>query len=355
MNSRQRFLAAMRFEKVGRLPLTEFLGFDEATVRRWRSEGLPAEQDPFEFFGLEHCHMLPVVLEHFPPFKREVIEEGEDYVVVVTETGRIEKLKKQGYMVPQVLKYPVSTPAEWYQYKQGLTFSEQRLPADWPKTAKCLEERDYPLYLYMRGGFYGQPRTLLGDEHLCLAFYDYPEMIDDMLGFWTDFVMECWTPVLKTVDIDFVIIWEDMSYRGGSMISPSMFRRFITPHLQRFTKFLKDMGVDIILVDTDGDCTELIPLFIEGGVTGMFPFEVQCGMDVVEVAKQYPDLQIIGGIDKTAVARGGADIKGEIEKRVVPLLDRGGFIPSFDHLGPPTGSLANYTEYIDQLRSALGC
>ena len=73
----------MRFEKVGRLPLTEFLGFDEATVGRWRSEGLPAEQDPFEFFGLEHCHMLPVVLEHFPPLRR-VIEEGEDCVVVVT-------------------------------------------------------------------------------------------------------------------------------------------------------------------------------------------------------------------------------------------------------------------------------
>ena len=59
-------------------------------------------------------------------------------------------------MVPQVLKYPVSTPAEWYQYKQGLTFSEQRLPADWPKQPSALRE-DYPYTSTCREASTGAP------------------------------------------------------------------------------------------------------------------------------------------------------------------------------------------------------
>jgi uroporphyrinogen decarboxylase len=39
----------------------------------------------------------------------------------------------------------------------------------------------------------------------------------------------------------------------------------------------------VVLLDTDGDCTKLIPGFLEGGVTGLYPFEVQAGMDVRRV------------------------------------------------------------------------
>jgi hypothetical protein len=53
-----------------------------------------------------------------------------------------------------------------------------------------------------------------------------------------------------------------------------------------FISFLTGKGVKHIFVDTDGYCWDLIPLFLEGGATGMYPFETACG-DVTWDGFQY--------------------------------------------------------------------
>ena len=56
-----------------------------------------------------------------------------------------------------------------------------------------------------------------------------------------------------------------MCYKNGPLISPGMFEEFILPYYRKLTGFFYDHGIEIILVDTDGDCRSLIPLFIQGG------------------------------------------------------------------------------------------
>jgi hypothetical protein len=128
-----------------------------------------------------------------------------------------------------------------------------------------------------------------------------------------------------------------------------MFRKFMLPFYQRLTDFLKDSGVKVILVDTDGDLSQLIPLFIEGGVTGIYPWEVNAGMDVVEVRKAYPRLQLLGGIDKTQLALGKEQIDRELARRVPALLPLGGYVPYVDHLVPPDISWENFVYYRERL------
>jgi uroporphyrinogen decarboxylase len=108
-----------------------------------------------------------------------------------------------------------------------------------------------------------------------------------------------------------------------------------TPYYKKLTEFLKSRGIKNVWVDTDGDCRKLIPLFLECGVTGLSPMEVQSGMDIVEVGKQFPDLQIFGGIDKRAPARGKLEIDSELSSKLPFMLERGGYIPYLDHLIPP--------------------
>ena len=48
-----------------------------------------------------------------------------------------------------------------------------------------------------------------------------------------------------------------------------MFREFILPCYKKLTSMLRDHGVKIMVVDSDGYNWKLIPLFIQGGVTGM--------------------------------------------------------------------------------------
>ena len=60
------------------------------------------------------------------------------------------------------------------------------------------------------------------------------------------------------------------------------------PGYKKLTGFFRDRGIRHILVDSDGDIWKLIPLFIEGGVTGIYPFEVMAGMNVADGAPGLP-------------------------------------------------------------------
>jgi len=124
------------------------------------------------------------------------------------------------------------------------------------------------------------------------------------------------------------------------------------PYYKRFTSFLKSKGIKIILVDTDGYCMDIIPLFIEGGVTGMYPFEASCGMDVVTVREKFPKLQMLGGIPKSDISKGKKRID-EILQPVEKVLKKGGYIPFVEHLIPPEVGWENFKYYRNKLNNII--
>ena len=60
--------------------------------------------------------------------------------------------------------------------------------------------------------------------------------------------------VVAHIDLDYVSIWEDMSFKNGTLMSPKMFEEFCVPHYRRVTGFLKACGLHGIWVDTDANC-----------------------------------------------------------------------------------------------------
>ncbi len=140
---------------------------------------------------------------------------------------------------------------------------------------------------------------------------------------------------------------EDMAYKNGPMLSPAMYRRFILPFYRRLTAFLADAGIDIVIVDSDGNVNELVPLFIESGVTGAMPFEVNAGNDIREIRRRYPRFGIIGGVDKMQLMRGRAEIDRALAK-VREMLPQGGFIPTVDHRTPPDVPYEDYLYYVNE-------
>jgi uroporphyrinogen decarboxylase len=110
--------------------------------------------------------------------------------------------------------------------------------------------------------------------------------------------------------------------------------------------------VNIILVDTDGNCARLIPLFLEAGVTGLYPMEVSAGMDVVAARKNYPQLQMMGGIPKSDITLGPKRIDEFLED-VTFLLQSGGYIPFGDHLIPPEVPWQEFKYYRNKLNQLI--
>ena len=112
-------------------------------------------------------------------------------------------------------------------------------------------------------------------------------------------------------------------------------------------------GIVHIGLDSDGDISSLIPIWLEAGINMLWPFEVAAGMDVVKVRQTYGhDLAIMGGIDKRAVAKGGDMMRREVD-RVMPLVEDGGYIPELDHGVPPDISWPAYYDYVTYLKCRL--
>jgi len=228
-----------------------------------------------------------------------------------------------------------------------------RLPKQWHELVKEYNRRDYPLVIggYPHG-YFGTLAHLMGYENLFYAYRDQPDLIHDIQKTLTEIWLAVYAEVLAEVEIDAVHIWEDISAGSGSMVSPKTMREFMVPYYQQLTSFLKDRGVDIVLVDTDGDCFDIIPVFLEGGVTGLYPFEVSCGIDIVKVRKAFPHLQMLGGVPKGEVARG----KPAIDKLLGPVkevLKTGGYVPFVDHLVPPEVSWENFKYYRTRLHDLI--
>ena len=70
-----------------------------------------------------------------------------------------------------------------------------------------------------------------------------------------------------------------MCSNRASLISPAMFREFFMPGYKRYIGGLKDLGVQQVFIDTDGDARLILPELIECGFTGVHPCEIKAGMD----------------------------------------------------------------------------
>ena len=128
-----------------------------------------------------------------------------------------------------------------------------------------------------------------------------------------------------------------------------------------FTRATLLVGVDSsgnpvgVLVDSDGNLSALIPLWLESGINGFWPMECAAGNDAVALRKQYGNDIIIGGnIDKRAFLKGEDVLRQEIMAKVPFLLEGGGYFPSLDHLVPPDVPFTMYQSFINMLREVAG-
>jgi hypothetical protein len=383
ITSRQRFLDTLEFKPVER-PWVRWGAFLwEETVDRWRQEGW--DGTPLDdFFELDRLVRVDPWYGPVPEFAHKVVAEDADTVTYVNHEGIVMREFKQHHdmSMPQFVKFPVENEAEFAQFaaERLVLHAAERLSPQWQRQVTAgrmqtgvgrgeLEESapdpaegarqatdQWPRKCWADrwGGFFGALRNMLGVQNLCMAFYDQPRMIERMMEERADRIIEITAEVLKYTEIDTFWFWEDMAYKAGPLVGPDLFRKFSLSHYQRVCEWLRSHGIRHIGLDSDGNIESLIPLWLDAGITHLWPFEVQSGMDVVKVRRQYGKrLGIIGGLDKRVLVQGGAAMRAEVD-RVMPLLDEGGYIPELDHSVPPDVSWANFCDYIEYLKQRLG-
>jgi uroporphyrinogen-III decarboxylase len=360
---RNRYISTVLFEPVDRAWRHECMGFWDETLTRWHGEGLPAEVNDmatiFVFNGFDW--QAPLLFEPdlhpgiYPLFQEEVIREERDTIVKRSRYGTTIQVPKDGHSTPpHVIEAPVSDAASWEEMKSRMDPLSKGRIEEQEYSLQLAEKEDWPLFAYICGLF-GTHRHLFGLEPLMYAYYEKSELLHEISRHW----VYLWKTILSTVAErrrpDVVYLWEDMCGKNGPIIGPHTFDAFMTPYYQELIAFLRnDLGVSVISVDTDGDCTVLIEKFVDTGVNMLLPFEVQAGMDVLEVRKRWPDqFAIWGGMDKRELAKDKQAIEKEVKRVVPPMLAAGGYIPGIDHLVPPDVSYENWLFYRDLVRDVV--
>jgi hypothetical protein len=359
MTDRERFVDCMLGRTVDRPPYCLFWGPWGRAWERWQREGKPADiTDHRSFMCPDQPPLaLPVKCGPCPDFPHQTLSEDEKSFTWQDSWGIIRRNPKANESMSEFLKFPVSNRAEWESYKAERLDPKnpERLAGNWLQAAQEWTERGWPIQLgnYPDASVYGGLRWLMGDEECLYVFYDDPELVHEIMNHLTDIMLATWHPVVKAgVRMDVIHIWEDMAGKSGPLISPTHWREFMGPCYRRIAEFAADYGIPLISVDTDGKPDDIVAPMMENGVNYLYPVEVAAGCDVNDYRRRWPQLALMGGIDKRALALDPAAIDAELD-RVWPAVQTGRYIPDLDHLVPDDVSWENYVYYCEQLKARV--
>ncbi|MDO8587221.1 MAG: uroporphyrinogen decarboxylase family protein [Armatimonadota bacterium] len=369
MNDRERFNRILRFEPVDKVPNYELGGWPQ-TFSRWASEGMRPDgchRNWFEgepYLGLAPRGFAHVNVAMLPVFDYEVLEEDERYITARNCVGIVTKALKEGtedgvrMSMDQYLAHPVTDRKSFEAIKKRYDpTAPVRYPLWWDELVRMWKTRDYPLCLLGNGtfGLYSQLRSWVGTEEISTLFYDDPALVEEMLDFNTDFLLATIEKALNEVQFDYFNFFEDLAGKGGPLVSPNLFRRFLMPQYKRITERMRKAGIEHFWVDSDGDPEVLIPLWIESGITCFWPLEQASGMDPRRLRKEYgKDLALAGGLDKIELTKDKKAIENELRAKIPPMLDSGGYIPHLDHCFPPDISYENFKYYMEVKSQLIG-
>lgn len=359
MTNKERFVACVRGEPVDRPPFYLYFEPWPSTWRRWESEDKPVDITDFRaVFDPDLPPLpLPVNCGPCPRFERVILEEDADRYVYIDEWGIKRRDLKGRESMPEFLAFPVADRRGWEQYK------EERLDPDHPDraTEETLEIAEswsecglaVQLGYYPDTGVFGALRWLLGDEGCLEAFCTMPDVVHDIMDHVTSLWLTVYEKVVRRADVAVIHFWEDLCGRHGPLIGPDHWREFMGPCYRRVAAFAEAHGIPVLSVDTDGDPDLLIPPMLDAGVNFLYPLEVAAGCDVNAMQRRYPELGMMGGIDKRALALGREAIDAELE-RIRPAVARGRYIPELDHTVPDNVSWRNWEYYATSLKRIAG-
>lgn len=358
ITDRERFNNQMHYKPVDRCFNMEF-GYWDENFKEWSifvENGITNNNEADIFFNFDRIVNVGGNTWMNPGFPEKVVEETETTRIIMNRDGLLAEVPKDGHdTIPHFMKASVVTPDDWKRCK------EEHFRRDDPARKIDIEalkkahpaDRDYPLGVWC-GSMIGKIRDMLTFEGLAYACYDYPDMVEDMVETCCVLAEDALDQLLPHFDFDFASGWEDICFKNGPIVSIDFFKNVVMPRYKRISKKLRAAGIDLWYTDCDGDVRPILPFLLEGGINCLFPFEVNGCSHPAELLNEYgKDLRIMGGVDKIQLKQGKEAIKAYLET-LVPLVERGGYIPFCDHRCPPDVKPGDYLYYLDLKERIFG-
>jgi uroporphyrinogen decarboxylase len=272
------------------------------------------------------------------------VQQGDGVIVIQ---------KPDAGSIPAEVDHLLKDRASWEaHYKPRLQFSLERINREKLNSIPAPADRELPIILQC-GSLFGRIRNWLGVTGASYLYADdedlYTEIIDTVANLSYQTVK---TYLDSGVQFDHAHFWEDICFKNGPLVIPSVFEELVGPHYKKITSLLNRHGINIVSVDCDGCIDSLLPIWLENGVNTMFPIEVGTWHASIGPwrEKYGRELRGVGGMDKKVFDLDRAAVDAEIE-RLKPLIDLGGYIPCPDHRIGPDAKWDNVCYYAERLRA----
>ena len=353
---REEYITIMTFGPPARPMFVELFGPLQGLEAEWAAQGATPEEISLVAFDWDYVPVVscggqtglrgglaPVMLEDTP-----------EQATWRDELGRTMKLIKRSATLPLPLDFPVRDMDTWLKVKPLYTFSDERI--DWEQVERARQaQAEGALVVASIPGGYDIPRELMGDEAACVAYYEQPELMHEILATLSETAFQVLERVSDHLLIDQLSVHEDLAGKSGPLVGPRQVRGFIQPYYRRIWDMLSARGTRIFDMDSDGNVSPVIDAFLDCGLTNLHPMEPAAGMDVVALRRKYGRrLAMKGGIDKHVLRQDRAAIRAELEYKLQPLMREGGLVFGLDHRIINGTPIENYRYYVDTAREILG-
>ena len=147
------------------------------------------------------------------------------------------------------------------------------------------------------------------------------------------------------------MIYCDVAYNKGPMYSGEMFRRLgFWDEIEEICHTCHEKGLHVIF-HSDGNIMDMLADLVAAGIDGVNPIEKAAGMDIFEIRRRYPALNLVGGVDVTHLLPSGSpeEVRRETRKIITETGANGRLlIGSSTELGNDV-PLDNYLAFHDEV------
>ena len=269
MNSRERVHAVLERKVPDRVPRFEVWIdglFDELGV-----------SDPYSAYA--ELGQDAVLMPSQTPSESNAWKDGVD------EFGRV--WKKGMYMSGMV-----DSPADLKQYTPPVSYAEQFFD---PQQAADIRTKypDHCLFYGTHIGPFMGTYMAMGLERMFRKYKKDKPFVHAVMETRLEWCLAIFQQAVE-LGAEVIVMGDDSAHRGGSMISPQMWRELVLPY---HCRLVEGLPVPVIW-HTDGKIDKLLPFAVEAGFAGVHGLETLAGNHLADIKHEYGDkLILIGNAD----------------------------------------------------------
>ncbi len=375
--------AILHYQPYERMPIVHF-GFWNETLKKWADEGHLTQREAAEWgdgnptdamisrklgFDFSWATHFGPNSHLFPGFDFQVVRTLADGSRHVMNSEGVIELEVAGAVsIRAEIEHTLKDRKSWEEhYLPRYQWDSRRVSEAWVRCDDVMkrwdqggleflraDQRDYNYGIFC-GSLYGYFRNIVGAEGSAYLLMDDEPLFDEILATIANLSFRSVKYALEAGGkFDSGHFWEDICFKNGPLVAPSVFDEKVGPYYRRVTDLLKQYGIDIVSLDCDGCIDALIPTWVKNGVNTMFPIEVGTwNASITPWREKYGrDLRGVGGMNKVVFGYDKAAIDAEVV-RLRKLVDIGGYIPCPDHRIAPEAKWELVQYYCDQMRRAF--